>query len=143
MQRAAAYGMPGVSVDGNDVVAVYEAAAGRSSRTRRRRADPHRGTPTATIPISSGYPDDRPEAERATWLARDPLIGYPPRLTRLPKAELAQIDEEVEARIGDAAVEAAPRPAPRGGRSRMCTDRLRAFRKREHAEPELRYRRAQ
>ena len=38
--RGASYGMPGVEVDGNDVMAVYEAAArGRRSRPSRRRAD--------------------------------------------------------------------------------------------------------
>ena len=38
--RAAAYGMPGVEVDGNDVTAVHQAAGGgRGPRPRRRRAD--------------------------------------------------------------------------------------------------------
>ena len=50
--RGASYGMPGVDVDGNDVIAVYKAAArGRRSRPSRRRAHaarmPHLPHPAA------------------------------------------------------------------------------------------------
>ena len=42
--RAAAYGIPGIAVDGNDVVAVWQAAREAVERARAgRRADPDRG----------------------------------------------------------------------------------------------------
>ena len=45
--RAAAYGIPGVSVDGNDVLAVYEAAQrGRGPGSRRRAARCWKPAPT-------------------------------------------------------------------------------------------------
>ncbi len=43
-QKAHAYGMPGIQVDGNDVFAVYVAAArGHRTRAQRRRTEPDRG----------------------------------------------------------------------------------------------------
>ena len=40
--KAASFGMPGVCVDGNDAVAVWQAAGEAVQRARRRRADPDR-----------------------------------------------------------------------------------------------------
>ena len=49
IDRAAAYGIPGVKIDGMDVFAVYEAGAGgRRTRPRRRRPFFHRG---ADLPL--------------------------------------------------------------------------------------------
>ena len=42
IERAGAYGFPGVKVDGNDVEAVFEAAGGRRARAQRRGADADR-----------------------------------------------------------------------------------------------------
>ena len=41
--RARAYGMPGIHVDGNDPIAMCRPPARRSTRARRRRADADRG----------------------------------------------------------------------------------------------------
>jgi len=40
--RAVAYGIPGVVVDGNDVMAVYEAVAEAVKRARAGKAHPNR-----------------------------------------------------------------------------------------------------
>ncbi len=117
--RADAYGIPGVSVDGNDVLAVYHAAKDAVARARAgagptllecktyRRRGHSRFDPAAY----------RPEAEAATWLARDPLPRFRTYLLEtaaVPLAEITQVEAEVATAI-DAAVQYAmesPYPAP-------------------------------
>ena len=111
--RAAAYGIPAVEVDGNDVFAVRDAAAEAVERARggegptllecftyrhkgHSRVDPGR------------Y---RPKEEVEEWLARDPI----PRLgERLPEDVVARLADEVEREVNEAlaAAEAAPPPDP-------------------------------
>ena len=119
--RAAGYGIPGVVVDGNDVLAVYEAAAAAIERARagdgptliecktyRWRAHTER----------PNQPDYRPPEEIEAWKELDPI----PRLAQhlqsqqgqLSDEEWKQMDEEVlqaiEASVAFA--EASPFPAP-------------------------------
>jgi pyruvate dehydrogenase E1 component alpha subunit len=74
--RAASYGMPGVRVDGNDVVAVREVARAANGRARNGegptlieaityRHGGHSRTDAATY---------RPEGELEEWLQRDPIL---------------------------------------------------------------------
>jgi TPP-dependent pyruvate/acetoin dehydrogenase alpha subunit len=73
--RAAAYGMPGRSIDGNDVLAVRAAAATAVERGRSG------GGPTLlecrTLRLAGHYEGDqeryRPEGERDEWTLRDPV----------------------------------------------------------------------
>ena len=82
--RATAYGMPGVSVDGNDVQAVYEAAAEAIERARSG------GGPTLLEAITyrwKGHSKSdknlyRTREEIATWRERDPIAAF-----------LAKVDE--------------------------------------------------
>jgi TPP-dependent pyruvate/acetoin dehydrogenase alpha subunit len=75
LDRAAAYGMAGVTVDGNNVVAVYQAVVEAVERARAG------GGPTLVECLTyrqGGHKRDdpatyRPKEEVATWLARDPL----------------------------------------------------------------------
>ncbi|MGF1665514.1 MAG: pyruvate dehydrogenase (acetyl-transferring) E1 component subunit alpha [Acidimicrobiia bacterium] len=75
-QKALAYGMPGLQVDGNDLFAVYEAA--REAVTRARmgggptliEAVTYRIGPHTTADDPSRY---RTEDDAATWRRRDPL----------------------------------------------------------------------
>lgn len=75
-ERGTSYGMPGIRVDGNDVVAVLDAA-----RSAVRRARDGQG-PTLLEAMTyrqSGHSRAdpatyRPEGELDAWLARDPLI---------------------------------------------------------------------
>lgn len=108
--RAAAYGLPPVIVDGNDADAVHACAARAITRARagegpsliealtyrhggHSRADPGK------------Y---RPDAEVAEWLARDPIPMYRERLLGLgvAEADLAAIEREIEAEV-EAATDAA------------------------------------
>jgi len=119
-RRADAYGIPGVTVDGMDALAVYRAA-----RTARHRAAAGEG-PTLLeaktyryLPNTSNDDDRRyrDRAEVQAWLARDPVPGLARRLVELgalTEAEVARIDADAAAEIAAAAreAEAAPPPDP-------------------------------
>ncbi len=99
--RAAAYGLPGVSVDGNDVVAVYRAA---DEAVRRARAG---GGPTLlecrtyrTRSHSEGMRDAgyRTRDEVATWEARSPLTRLREHLLGEESARAGDL-EEVESAV--------------------------------------------
>jgi 2-oxoisovalerate dehydrogenase E1 component len=107
-QRAAGYGIPGVAVDGNDVLAVYEAAGAAVRRAREG------GGPTLiecktyrTRPHSEGMRDGgyRSVEEIETWKARDPIQLLHTTLLADDLAgedELAAIDAEVQTQIAEA-----------------------------------------
>lgn len=73
--RAAGYGIPGVRVDGNDVVAVF--AAVQTALERARAGDGPTLIDARTYRISGHYTGDnnayQPAEEREAWLARDPV----------------------------------------------------------------------
>lgn len=77
--RAAGYGMPGVRVDGNDVLAVYAATRAALDRARRGEgptlieAITYRIGPHSTADDASRYRD---EAEVAAWRERDPIERF-------------------------------------------------------------------
>jgi 2-oxoisovalerate dehydrogenase E1 component len=82
-ERAVAYNMPGIAVDGNDVLAVYEAAGEAIARARGGggptliEAKTYRTRPHAEGMRDGGY---RTQEEIDTWKARDPLNLYQERL---------------------------------------------------------------
>jgi 2-oxoisovalerate dehydrogenase E1 component len=115
--RGAGYGMPGVVVDGNDVLAVMEAVSEAAQRARDG------GGPTLLEFLTyrmrgheeaSGTDYVPPEA-LAEWAGRDPLVRFEAVLDRrgvLPEAERAALRAGIAADV-DARVEAAlAAPAP-------------------------------
>jgi len=117
--RAAAYGIPARTVDGNDLWAVREAAleavlrarAGGGPTLLECQTYRHHGHSKAD---PAKY---RPPEEVERWLARDPLTVAKTRLYDLgvSEPELADVEQATRARI-DHAVEAAlaaPYPDPR------------------------------
>lgn len=116
--RAPAYGVPSVIVDGNDADAVY-LAAGEAIELARSGGGPsiietktyrHGGHSRAD---PGAY---RPDDELQAWLDHDPIPMYHQRLLRLGvrEVELTEIETSVAAAI-DAATEAAksaPTPDP-------------------------------
>jgi acetoin:2,6-dichlorophenolindophenol oxidoreductase subunit alpha len=106
--RAAAYGLEPVLVDGNDADAVFLAAETAISRARSG------GGPSLVEAVtyrSGGHSRAdpgkyRPEAEVEAWKEHDPIPLYHDRLLSLgtPEAELSTIEREV-ARAVDAATE--------------------------------------
>lgn len=117
--RAAGYGMPGVIVDGQDVVAVYEATAAAVARARRGEG------PTLieakTYRFRGHYEGDpqpyRSKEEIERWKQRDPLIILTNRIVEggaATQQHLEKIRDEVRQEV-DAAFEEfrdAPKPAP-------------------------------
>jgi len=117
--RAIAYGIPGEAVDGNDVLAVYEAALKAVERARKCEGPTliecktyrHKGHSRID---PAKY---RPKEEVEDWLARDPIRRFREKLLQtnaLTDAELQQIKKEISAKIEDAvkfAIES-PYPAP-------------------------------
>jgi len=118
--RAAGHWLPGVTVDGNDVVAVYRAARTAVERARRGqgptlievktyRFREHVGP---NYDIDLGY---RTQAELDRWMAREPVGGLARRLERarvLPAARRAVLDAQIEAEIADAVAFAKSSPFP-------------------------------
>ncbi len=78
-QRAIAYGMPGIRVDGNDILAVYSSVKEAVSRARDGRgptlieAVTYRLTPHTTADDPKRY---RSEEEVSIWQKRDPLVRF-------------------------------------------------------------------
>ena len=118
--RAASYDMPGVTVDGMDAFAVYEAASEAIARARRGEG------PTLLECKTYRYYDHvgvdfgklvRDPDEVASWKARDPLEQFPRRLVEmgvLTQADIDRITAETRARIEEAVdfAEASPHADP-------------------------------
>jgi acetoin:2,6-dichlorophenolindophenol oxidoreductase subunit alpha len=114
--RASAYGLEPVLIDGNDADVVYHTAR-RALDIARRGAGPslieaetyrHGGHSRAD---PGKY---RPEAEVKEWLERDPLPRYRARLLGAGTSEdrLAAIEGEVQAEVDRATEEAKQSPPP-------------------------------
>jgi pyruvate dehydrogenase E1 component alpha subunit len=101
-ERAAGYGMPGVVVDGQDIIAVYEVV---SEAVRRARAGEG---PTLVEAKTYRYLDHaanlgrdlgyRTDEEIAAWRKRDPIPLFAERLTKefgVKATEVEAIDSEV------------------------------------------------
>jgi 2-oxoisovalerate dehydrogenase E1 component subunit alpha len=95
--RGAGYGLAGVAVDGNDVLAVHEATAAAVARARAGdgatviEALTYRTGPHATSDDPSRY-----RAESDEWLARDPLALA---RAQLEDAFVAEVDADVAAEV--------------------------------------------
>jgi 2-oxoisovalerate dehydrogenase E1 component len=116
--RAAAYKIPGVTVDGNDVLDVY-AKAGEAVERARRGEGPtllecltyrwfghHEGDPGTSY---------RTKEEVAAWKKRDPILGLREKAIAsswATAAEFDEIDSEVNRVIQDAATFAVDNPQP-------------------------------
>ena len=117
--RAAAYGIPGAVVDGNDVEAVYQVAKEAVARARQREG------PTLieaqTYRLCGHSRSDprtyRSKEEEAAWQLRDPIPNLAARLNQAGAAtdeSLAAIEREVIASVDDAVsfAEESPPPEP-------------------------------
>jgi pyruvate dehydrogenase E1 component alpha subunit len=104
-QRAVAYGMPGIKVDGNDVLAVYQATKEAVERARRGEGPSliecltYRVTPHTTADDPKRY---RSEDETKEWMLRDSLPRFAKYLESkgvLSEKERNALEEEVDAQI--------------------------------------------
>lgn len=114
--RAAAYGMPGVTVDGNDAVIVYQAM--QEPLRRARSGEGPSLVECMTFRHGGHHVNDPglylPADELARWKARDPLIVLRDHLARaaVDEARITAIDERVEALMGEAVEFATASPNP-------------------------------
>jgi pyruvate dehydrogenase E1 component alpha subunit len=117
--RAAAYGIPGVVADGNDVLAVYEAVHEAVDRARKGKGPTLIECKTYRHKGHSRFDPAtyRPKEEVEKWMKRDPIAQFKARLIEmktLTEEEVNKIEQEVTATVEDAvkfAVES-PHPAP-------------------------------
>jgi pyruvate dehydrogenase E1 component alpha subunit len=117
--RAAAYGIPGVAVDGNDVLAVYEAAHEAVDRARKREGPTLIECKTYRHKGHSRFDPAtyRPKEEVEEWMKRDPIAQFKTRfieMKTLTEGEANKIEQEVATAVEDAVKFAteSPQPAP-------------------------------
>jgi len=114
--RASAYGLEPIVVDGNDVEAVYGVA--QRTLERARNGDGPSLVEALTYRHGGHSRADpgkyRPDDEVKAWLARDPIPRHRTRLLELgtDEAALDAIDAEVAAAIAAAEAEAREGPEP-------------------------------
>ena len=115
--RAVAYGIPGIVVDGNDVLAVYETAQRAVERARKGEGPTlvecktyrHKGHSRVD---PAKY---RPKEEVEEWLARDPIKRFKEKLLQtntLTESEIFQIEKEVSDEIEEGVKFAMESPYP-------------------------------
>jgi pyruvate dehydrogenase E1 component alpha subunit len=119
--RAQGYNIPGVSVDGNDVLAVYEAASEAVARARRGEGPTLLETKTfrwfGHAINNPGSNIGRDQNEIDEWKKKDPIPRFEQKLVAmgiLTEADLEAIRNEVTAEL-DASIafaEASPSPKP-------------------------------
>jgi len=117
-KRAAAYSMPGMAVDGNDVVAIYEAAKEAISGTRAGEGPVFLECRTYRWHQhfeSNFMPDLRPAEELEAWKEKCPVKAMEQRLIKagiLTRQNIEEMDNQVMARIDDAVRYAVESPLP-------------------------------
>ena len=126
--RASAYGLEPIVVDGNDVDAVFGVASRAIQRARRGdgpsliEAVTYRHGGHSRADPGKYRPDDEVEA----WKARDPIPAHRARLHEagVDTAALDAIDEETKAMIAEAEAfaRAAPEPSPAVIETQVWTD---------------------
>ncbi len=119
--RAAAYGLPGIEVDGNDVLAVREAARQAVERARSGQGPTLIEAKTYRVvghhegdPLVGTY---RTQVELDEWKHRDPIARYRKWLIAegfAAEPELSKIDQRVHEEVEEAVAfaESSPMPAP-------------------------------
>jgi len=104
-QRAIAYGMPGIRVDGNDVLAVYVAATEAVERARRGEGPTliecltYRFTPHTTADDPKRY---RSEEDSQMWVKREPLLRFKKYLQDkgvMAEKDFVEMEAEIDAQI--------------------------------------------
>jgi len=126
--RAAAYGLEAVAVDGNDADVMYRTAVAALQKARGgggpsliEAATYRKGGHSRADPAKY-----RPDDEVAAWMARDPLTLYRQRLLDLgiAEAELATIERAALAAVDAAtkAAKAAPEPGPEALETDLWSD---------------------
>ena len=115
--RAKAYGMPGESVDGNDIFAVMDAVQRAIEHARSGKGPAMVECKTFRVRGHSeaDKADYVPQEVREAWLAKDPIARFEARLLQdavLTQQEKAAIEAQVKATVDDAVRFAEQSPTP-------------------------------
>jgi pyruvate dehydrogenase E1 component alpha subunit len=107
-QKALAYGMPGIQVDGNDILAVYQAAGEAVARARAGNGPTLIECVTYRITMHTTADDPkryRKDEEVEIWRKRDPIARFEKYLIEkkvLDTAKITAVTEEVDDQIQEA-----------------------------------------
>ena len=118
VKRAEGFGMPGVLVDGNDVLAVHGAM--RDALARARSGEGPTLIEARTYRVAGHFYSDqedyRDQGEVAAWRARDPIEAFRELLTDegVKPSELTAMEEEVAGEVQAAFDQARQDPDPTG-----------------------------
>ncbi|TAM84810.1 MAG: thiamine pyrophosphate-dependent dehydrogenase E1 component subunit alpha [Acidobacteria bacterium] len=117
--RGAAYGMPGVSVDGNDVLAVYSTVGKAIQRARAGHGPSFVECKTFRMTGHSAHDGAEyvPERLFARWKKKDPISRLEKALLArkvLNRKQIDDLDEEVRRQVDDAIAQADASPFPEG-----------------------------
>lgn len=129
-RRAEGYGFPGVEVDGNDVLAVYEAARQAVDRARRGEGPTLIEARTYRLMAHSSDDDDRryrDHEEVESWRKKDPIIRFRRYLEEadlLDSEGSEEIEERVRVEVEEAVeyAEAAPHANPEEALERVYAE---------------------
>jgi len=116
--RAESYGMPGISVDGNDPIKVYEVTKAAADRARRGEGPTLVEAKTYRFVPHSSDDDDRAYRSREEVQEHkkfDPLLMFESRLLAekvLTAAEKAEMAKKIKAVVDDATTYADKAPLP-------------------------------
>jgi len=118
-ERAAGYGIPGVIVDGNDVLKVYEATRDAADRARRGHGPSLIEVKTMRMKGHAEHDDARyvPKQELEKWRKKDPILRFEKHLSGkklMTAKEKTAIEERIENLIREDVLfaEASPLPPP-------------------------------
>ena len=113
---AGSYGTPGVSVDGNDVLAVFEAAQQAIGRARAGEGPSLVEVKTYRVrSFAEGTVDPRDPQEVEAWKQRDPIEAFRRRLLErgiLTEGQVARIQDEAQREMQAAQTFAEESPFP-------------------------------
>jgi pyruvate dehydrogenase E1 component alpha subunit len=117
VERAPGYGFPGVSVEGNDVEAVFEASRIAAERARAGEGPTLIECRTMRMHGHGAHDDMRyvPEEMHEQWKRRDPIELYARRLVDdygFSGAEVDEIRSEVRSYVEECATKALESPMP-------------------------------
>lgn len=117
--RAIGYGMPGIIVDGQDVLTVHQETQKAIDVARRGEGPSLLEVKTYRFkPHYPIFPEDRPAEEVEKWLQRDPLEIHGNRLKSgglLDDETIAEMDRAIRGEIEDAMTQAENTPPPDAG----------------------------
>ena len=116
--RAAGYGFPGVIVDGNDVLAVYQVT--RAAAERARQGQGPTFIEAKTYRLRGHYEGDpqvyRSVEEIESWKKKDPIPAFRARLIKagaFTDSELEEMEGSVLVQMDEAVKFAASAPKPK------------------------------